>query len=117
MILQTRLAILLGSSGNLQGSHKFLCLWLGKKIIYLAWTKLPMPQSVIEMVNKMGKNERHHMPHFYGQRGSEDENDFNLEKQFEMGMHTDISEMKAELLGIDLQQGERDNGDTDEAYE
>ena len=44
-------AIALGPTGNLQGAYKFLNLRTGKKITRRNWTKLPMPQEVIDRVN------------------------------------------------------------------
>ena len=48
-------AICLGLTGNLQGSHKFLKLCSGKRITHQSWTKLPMPQEVIDCVSQLGK--------------------------------------------------------------
>ena len=48
--------------------------------------------------------------------GSEDEHDFNLQKQLKKGVYPVILEMKAELPGIDLQQGDSINDNSDEAY-
>ena len=75
-----------------------------------------MPQSVIETVNQMGKNVRNTTGIIFMDRkkcimdGPEDEHEFNLENQLEKGIYPKISDMKADLPGIDLQH------DTDEAY-
>ena len=47
-------AICLGLKGNLQGSYKFLNLWTGKMILHCEFTPLPMPQEVIDCVNRLG---------------------------------------------------------------
>ena len=47
-------AICLGPKGNLQGSYKFLNLWTGKMIMHHVFTPLPMPQEVIDHVNRLG---------------------------------------------------------------
>jgi len=47
-------AICLGPTGNLQGSYKFFSLCSGKLITCHAWTALPMPQEVIDIVNAIG---------------------------------------------------------------
>jgi hypothetical protein len=41
-------AICLGPKGNLEGSYKFLNLWIGKKIMHCNFKPLPMPQKVID---------------------------------------------------------------------
>ena len=46
-------AICLGPKGNLQGSYKFLNLWTGKMISHHEFTPLPMPQEVIDHVNRL----------------------------------------------------------------
>ena len=48
-------AICLGPSGNLQGGYKFMNLRTGKKLTRRRWTALPMPQEVIDRVNKLGE--------------------------------------------------------------
>ena len=47
-------AICLGPKGNLQGSYKFLNLWTSKMILHHDFTPLPMPQEVIDHVNRLG---------------------------------------------------------------
>ena len=46
-------AICLGPKGNLQGSYKFLNLQTGKMILCHDFTPLPMPQEVIDHVNRL----------------------------------------------------------------
>ena len=47
-------AICLGPTGNQQGGHYFLSLLSGKRISREAWTRLPMPDEVIQAVNELG---------------------------------------------------------------
>ena len=46
-------AICLGPKGNLQGSYKFVNLRTGKMISHHDFTPLPMPQEVIDRVNRL----------------------------------------------------------------
>ena len=50
----TKGAILLGPSGNLQGSFKFMALSTGKKIVRRTWDMISMPDTVIARVNTLG---------------------------------------------------------------
>ena len=52
---RTQGAILLGPSGNAQGSHRFYTLNIGKVVVQWAWTELPTPASVISRVHFMAK--------------------------------------------------------------
>jgi hypothetical protein len=45
-------AIALGPAGNVQGSYNFLSLKTWKIVKRRAWTRLPMPTHVVEMLNK-----------------------------------------------------------------
>jgi hypothetical protein len=47
----------MGPSGNLQGGFKFLNLTSGKKIVRRSWDIIPMPQTVIDRVNLLGKDQ------------------------------------------------------------
>jgi hypothetical protein len=49
-------AIVLGPTGNLQGTYKFLNLVTGKKVKRRAFTPYPMPDSVIKKVEAYGKS-------------------------------------------------------------
>jgi hypothetical protein len=55
MVARTQGAILLESSGNAQGGHKFFTLTTGKKVICWAWTELPTSAAVIERVHLLAK--------------------------------------------------------------
>jgi hypothetical protein len=55
MVARTQGAILLGSSGNAQGDHKFFTLTTGKVVIRWAWTELPPSAAVIEQVRLMAE--------------------------------------------------------------
>ena len=48
-------AMCLGPSGNLQGGYNFMNLRTGKRLTRRKWTALPMPQEVIDCVNKIGE--------------------------------------------------------------
>jgi hypothetical protein len=54
---RTRGAILLGNSGNLSGGQMFLALETGATVIRHQWVVLPMPSSVIDCVNFIGRCE------------------------------------------------------------
>ena len=49
-------AIVLGPTGNVQGTYKFLSLATGKKVKQPAFTPHPMPDSVIKKVQVYGKS-------------------------------------------------------------
>jgi len=55
---RTRAAISMGPSGNLSGGHRFLALDTGKVIVRNRWKELPMPTTVIDRVNVLGRTER-----------------------------------------------------------
>ena len=64
-------AICLGPSGNLQEGYKFMNLQKGKKLTFRRWTALPMPQEVIDCVNKLGEADRQpHLLTFYDLHGN-----------------------------------------------
>jgi hypothetical protein len=52
---RTRGAISLGNSGNLSGGQMFLALDTGATVIRHQWVVLPMPSSVIDRVNFIGR--------------------------------------------------------------
>jgi hypothetical protein len=54
---RTKGAICLGPSGNIQGGYKFMSLNSMKKIVRRSWDAIPMPDTVIARVNKLGKDE------------------------------------------------------------
>jgi hypothetical protein len=54
---QTQGAICLGPSGNIQGGFKFMSMTSSKKIVQRSWDKIPMPQTVIDQVNHLGKDQ------------------------------------------------------------
>lgn len=55
MVSRTSHAIILGPTGNIQGSYKLLNLSTGKKLKRRKFTKCPMPDSVISQVETMGQ--------------------------------------------------------------
>jgi hypothetical protein len=56
MVTLSTPAILLGPTGNLQGTYKFLSLATRKKVKRCAFTLYPMPDLVIKKVNEYGKS-------------------------------------------------------------
>jgi hypothetical protein len=54
---RTQGAICLGPSGNLQGGFKFMSLTSGQRISRRTWDVIPMPQTVIDRVNRLGKDQ------------------------------------------------------------
>ena len=64
-------AICLGQSANLKGGYKFMNLRTGKKLTHCRWTALPMPQEVIDRVNKLGEADGHpYLLTFYDRHGN-----------------------------------------------
>ena len=58
MTLRTHACIACRPTGNLQGSVKFYCLTTGRILKRRSWTALPMPDKVIDKVNRIGKSKR-----------------------------------------------------------
>jgi hypothetical protein len=58
MVSRTHEAIALGPTGNLQGSVKFYCINTGRVLKRRSFTPMPMPESVIQRVNRIGERER-----------------------------------------------------------
>jgi hypothetical protein len=54
MVSHTSPAIILGPTGNLQGTYKLLNLDTGAKIKQSKWTQHPMPDLVIKQAERMG---------------------------------------------------------------
>ena len=52
MVTRSTPAIVLGPTGNFQGTYKFLSLATGKKIMRRVFTPYPMPDSVIRKNGK-----------------------------------------------------------------
>ncbi len=50
---RTKWAICMGSTGNLQGSYKFLSLATGKKVMRRKFTEMPVTEAVIKQVEEM----------------------------------------------------------------
>jgi hypothetical protein len=55
MIARTHERIVLGPTGNLQGSVKFFCLKTSQILKWRLFMLLPMPDRVIKCVNNIGK--------------------------------------------------------------
>jgi hypothetical protein len=58
MNARTASAICLGPTGNVQGSHYFLSLRTGHRIVRHRWTLLPTPTDVIARVNAIAKQQK-----------------------------------------------------------
>jgi hypothetical protein len=57
MTPHTHECIVLGPTGNLQGSMKFYCLATGRVLKRRSFTALPMPDRIIKQVDAIGKME------------------------------------------------------------
>jgi hypothetical protein len=57
-VARTKGVICLGPSGNVQGGFKFMSLKSMKKIIRRNWDAIPMPDTVIDRVNLLGKDQQ-----------------------------------------------------------
>ena len=57
MTWRSHKAIALGPTGNLQGSVKFYCINTGWVLKRSSFTPMPMPDRVINQVNKIGERE------------------------------------------------------------
>jgi hypothetical protein len=64
-------AIILGTTGNIQGTHRFLSLRTGEIIVRRTWNELPVPRDVIDRLDELTANE----PDY--------ENDINIEDEEE----------------------------------
>ena len=56
----TQGAICLGPSGNLQGGFKIMSLKTGQNITSYNWDEIPIPQTMINRVNVLGKYQPEH---------------------------------------------------------
>ena len=61
MVSRTHEAITLGYTGNSQGSIKFYCINTGWVLKRRLFTPMPMPDSMIQRVNKIGEREKRHV--------------------------------------------------------
>jgi len=103
MASRTHEAITLGPTGNLQGSVKFYCVHMGRVMKRRSFTPMPMPDLVIQMVNRIGKREKQGWTfRFLNRRGEpyewtdevpEDDPDFQglLDEDEGTAMYPDIS--------------------------
>ena len=117
MVLRTHEATALGPTGNLQGSVKFYCINTGRVFKRRSFTPMPMPDSVIQRVNKIGEREKQGRTFwFLNQRGEpyewtdevlEDDPDFQglLDENDGTALYPDAS---AELPGVELESEECD---------
>ena len=69
MKARTQGAICLGPTGSDQGGYKFLTLKHGTKVTRRSWTKIPMPDGVIDRVNFLGKDQPEDLI-FYDRHGN-----------------------------------------------
>jgi len=117
MVSCTHKAIVLGPTGNLQRSVKFYCIHTGRVLKSRSFTPMPMPDSVVQRVNKIGEREKQgRMFWFLNQCGEpyewtdkvpEDDPDFQglLDEDEGTAVYPDIS---AELPGVELEAEERE---------
>ena len=57
---RTQGTIFLGPCGNLQGGFKFMSLQTGQNITRYNWGEIPIPKTVINRVNVLGKDQLEH---------------------------------------------------------
>ena len=50
-------SIVLGPTGNTQGTYKFMSLMTGKKIKHRFWTEYPVPNSVLKRVGQLARRD------------------------------------------------------------
>ncbi len=82
MVSRTSPAIILGPTGNIQGTYKLLNLAMGNKIKHHQFTACPMPDLVIKKVEAMGKQQLPGMFDFSDRNGvlfewNEDVDEYN----------------------------------------
>ncbi len=82
MVSRTSPAIILGPTGNIQGTYKLLNLAMGKKIKHRQFTACPMPDSDKKKVEAMGKQQLPGMFDFSDRNGvlfewNEDVDEYN----------------------------------------
>ena len=58
MVDRTTGGICLGPTGNRQGSHWFLSVATGQRLIRRNWTELPMPREVFAQISALGRTQR-----------------------------------------------------------
>jgi hypothetical protein len=117
MTIRTHEGIVLGPTGNLQGSVKFYCLKTGRVLKRREFTEMPMPDTVITRVNLIGQREkqgrtfrflnRRRDPFEWTDEVPEDDPEFQglLDDEVEAALYPDIS---AELPGVRLEMTESD---------
>jgi hypothetical protein len=117
MAPRTHKVIALGPTGNLQGSVKFYCINTGRVLKRRSFMPMPMPDSVIQRINRIGECERQGRTFwFLNRRGEpyvwmdeipEDDPDFQglLDENNGTVVYPDVS---AELPGVELEREEND---------
>ena len=108
-------AIVLGPTGNLQGSVKFYCIHMERVLKRRSFTPMPMPDHVIRRVNAIGKREGQGRafqflnlsgePYEWTDAVPEDDPEFQglLDENENTAVYPDIS---AELPGVTLEEQE-----------
>ncbi|KAL7538669.1 hypothetical protein ACHAXR_008718 [Thalassiosira sp. AJA248-18] len=114
MVSRTHEGIALGPTGNLQGSVKFYSLTTGRVIKSCNFTEMPMPESIIKKVNKIGAKERQgrhfrftngvNEPYVWTDEVPEDDPEFQgmLEEEDE----APFPDISAEIPGVSLERDE-----------
>jgi hypothetical protein len=117
MVRRTHEAIALGPTGNLQGSVKFYCINMGRVLKQRSFTPMPMPDLVIQRVNRIGEQEkqgwtfwflnRRGEPYEWTDKVPEDYPGFQglLDENGDTAVYPDVS---AELPGVELESEEQD---------
>ena len=117
MVARTHKAIALGPTGNLQGSVKFYCIHTGRVLKRRSFTPMPMPDSVIQRVNRIRERKKQGRTFWFLNRRGEpyewtdevpkDDPEFQglLDENEDTAVYPDVS---AELPGVELEVEERD---------
>ncbi|KAL3810038.1 hypothetical protein ACHAXA_000207 [Cyclostephanos tholiformis] len=103
MASRTSPAIVLGPTGNLQGTYKLLSLTTGKKLKRRNFTPCPMPDSIIKTVEAMGHDNAPHTFDFSDRNGILFEWNEDVDEQVEHIVTEDVvpyPSLAAEFPGV-----------------
>jgi hypothetical protein len=106
MASRTSPAIVLGPTGNLQGTYKLLSLNTSKKLKRRNFTTCPMPDSVIKKVEAMGHNNAPHAFDFLDRNGILFEWNEDVDEQVEHIVEEEVvpyPSLAAEFPGVTIE--------------
>ncbi len=78
-------AISLGTTGNIQGTYRFLNLQTGEIIVRRTWNELPIPLDVIDRVDEITANEPDYENDINIEEDDAEEDDTNQNQNLENG--------------------------------